>query len=184
MHPKVLSKKAWSAVRSLAREGQLERWTLAGGTALALQLGHRYSEDLDFFRAEPFDPSRLAEDLSRFGSLAIQSSARGTLHAALENVRLSFLETQAPLLFAGTPYRGLVIADPRDIAVMKIVAIGGRGSRKDFIDLFFYLQSGGTLESILALLSRRFPDVDYNDYHLLKSLVYFARTVSGPSSRA
>lgn len=183
MHPKVLSKAAWGVVRRLERGGLLEGWTLAGGTGLALQLGHRYSEDLDLFRSEPFDPARLAEELSAVGSLSIQSSSRGTLHLALDQVRLSFLETETPLLFPGTPYRGLRIADPRDIAVMKVVAIGGRGSRKDFVDLFVYLETGGTLESVLKLLRRRFPSIDYNEYHLLKSLVYFADAEEEPMPR-
>ena len=55
----------------------------------------------------------------------------------------------------GTAYRGLTVADPQDIADMKVVAIGGRGSRKDFVDLFFYLKSGGTLEGVITLLHRR-----------------------------
>ena len=67
MHPKVLSSDAWKTVRRLRSEGALESWTLAGGTALALQIGHRYSEDLDFFRGESFAPERLAVELSRIG---------------------------------------------------------------------------------------------------------------------
>ena len=72
------------------------------------------------------------------------------------------------------------MADPRDVAVMKVIAIGGRGSRKDFVDLFFYLKTGGTLEGVLTLLHRRFQGVDYNTYHLLKSLVYFADAEEEP----
>jgi len=130
-------------VRRLVRAGHAEGWTLAGGTGLALQLGHRTSEDLD----------------------------------------LSFLRAQVPLLFPGTPYRGLVIADPRDIAVMKVVAIGGRGSRKDFVDLYFFLRSGGAIETLLGLVRRRFAGVDYNEYHLLKSLVFFDDAEAEPMPR-
>ena len=56
---------------------------------------------------------------------------------------------------------------------MKLVAIGGRGSRKDFVDLYFYLRGAGGLDSVFTLLRRRFTEVDYNAYHLLKSLVFF-----------
>ena len=101
----------------------------------------------------------------------------------VEALRLSFLEAQAPLLFPSASYRGLAIADPRDIAVMKVVAVGGRGSRKDFVDLFFYLRSGGSFEDALALLRRRFSKVDYNDYHLMKSLVYFEDAEAEPMPR-
>lgn len=180
MHPKVLSSGAWKIVRSLVAGGNVDGWTLAGGTALALQLGHRYSEDLDFFRDGPFDGQQLAERLSTAGKIQIQSRSDNTLHILLNGLRISYLKAQAPFLFPGTVYRGLAIADPRDIAVMKVVAIGGRGSRKGFIDLYFLLQSGCNLQSILALVESRFTQVDYNTYHLLKSLIYFDDAESEP----
>jgi hypothetical protein len=173
LHPKVLSPEAWEVVRALREGGLLDGWILAGGTGLALQLGHRYSEDLDFFRPEPFAPESLVTDLSRHGSVTVQGRAADTLHVSIGDLRISFLRAEAPLLFPGTPYRGLVIADPRDIAVMKVIAIGGRGSRKDFVDLYFYLRGGGSLEDVFALLRQRFAEIDYNEYHLLKSLMFF-----------
>ena len=183
MTPKVLSPEAWSIVRRLVADGCLETWTLAGGTGLALQLGHRYSEDLDFFSSEAFETDALIGRLSKVGPLSIQSRSSATLHAVLESLRVSFLGMEAPLVYPGTPYRGLTLADPRDVAVMKLVAIGGRGSRKDFVDLYFYLQAGGSLESTLALARRRFQRIDYNEYHLLKSLVYFEDAETEPLPR-
>ncbi|MFQ5690361.1 MAG: nucleotidyl transferase AbiEii/AbiGii toxin family protein [Gemmatimonadota bacterium] len=183
MHPKVLSPGAWKTVRRLAAGGWLEPWTLAGGTGLALRLGHRYSEDLDLFRPEAFDSDRLAEAISEVGPVTIQSRAADTLHLRLEGLRLSFLRAKPPLLFATEPYRGLNLADPRDIAVMKVIAIGGRGSRKDFVDLYFYLRAGGSLGGIFSLLARRFPRVDYNEYHLVKSLVFFEDAETEPMPR-
>jgi hypothetical protein len=161
----------------------LTGWTLAGGTGLALQIGHRYSDDLDFFRFEPFRAQDLIRELSAFGSLAVQSRTDDTLHAVVGGIRLSFLRTQAPFLFGGAPYRGIQIADPRDIAVMKIVAIGGPGSRKDFVDLYFYLRGGGSLETAFELLRRRFTNVDYNEYQLMKSLVFFDDAEMEPMPR-
>lgn len=173
MHPKVLSKEAWRTVRQLVAEGVIDTWALAGGTGLALQLGHRYSEDLDFFRDEAFDVDAAIGRLARIGKVQVQSRTEDTLHVLLDGLRLSFLRAQAPLLFPGIAYRGLKLADPRDIAVMKMIAIGGRGSRKDFIDLYFILQGGSSIEDILGLVRHRFTNVDYNEYHLLKSLVWF-----------
>ncbi len=183
MHPKVLSPRAWKVTKRLVQSGLAEGWILAGGTGLALQLGHRISHDLDFFRAEAFEPSRLIDSLSGLGILAVQGQSEGALHVVLGGARLSFLRAQAPLVFPGTPYRGLTIADPRDIAVMKLVAIGGRGSRKDFVDLYFHLRSGGAVETLLGLLRRRFVRVDYNEYHLLKSLVFFDDAETEPMPR-
>jgi hypothetical protein len=173
MHPKVLSRQAWKTVQSLSKDGWLEDWTLAGGTGLALQLGHRYSEDLDLFSDGPFEPMGLAESLANVGRVRVQQAAAGTLHLELDGLRMSFLRTETSFLFDGTRYRGLTVADPRDIAVMKVIAIGGRGSRKDFVDLFFYLRNLGTLDQVLSLVHERFETADFNTYHLLKSLVYF-----------
>ncbi len=66
---------------------------------------------------------------------------------------------------------------------MKVIAIGGRGSRKDFVDLYFYLRSGGTLAGIFTLLDRRFARLDYNEYHLLKSLAFFDDAETEPMPR-
>jgi hypothetical protein len=183
MHPKVLSADGWRIVRTLVRAGRAEGWVLAGGTGLALQLGHRISKDLDFFRGSPFAPAELAAGLAGLGRVLVQGRSAGTLHVTLDGLRVSFLAAEAPLLFAGAPYRGLTLADPRDIAVMKVIAIGGRGSRKDFVDLYFYLRGGGSLEGIFALIHRRFAGVDYNAYHLLRSLVFFEDAETEPMPR-
>lgn len=183
MHPKVLGVEIWRTVRRLVAGGYLEGWTLAGGTGLALQFGHRVSEDLDFFRSGPFEPQTLIDRLTEVGPLGVQARAPGTLHASLGPVRISFLAAQAPLLYPGTRYRGLTVADPRDIAVMKVIAIGGRGSRKDFVDLYFFLTNGGALDTVLTLVRRRFAKIDYNEYHLLKSLVFFDDAETEPMPR-
>ena len=164
----------------MAGGGWLDSWVLAGGTGLALHLGHRYSEDLVFFRGQPFDPAESAQSLSRIGRVRVQQIAEDTLHLELTGLRVSFLRTQAPLPFPGTSYRRLTVADPRDIAVMKVIAIGGRGSRKDFIDLFFYIESGGTLAAVLSLVDQRYQEVNFNTYHLVKSLVYFTDAEEEP----
>jgi hypothetical protein len=101
----------------------------------------------------------------------------------LAGIRVSFLAAQRPMLFSSIPYRGLAIADPRDIAVMKVVAIGGRGSRKDFVDLYFFLRGGGALESIFEMIRRRFRRIDFNEYHLLRSLVFFEDAETEPMPR-
>jgi hypothetical protein len=183
MHPSVLGAEGWAVARRLVRAGRTSGWVLAGGTGLALHLGHRVSKDLNFFRPGPFDSEALASGLASVGRVVVQNRSAGTLHATLDGLRVSVLAAQAALLFPGSVYRGLVVAAPRDIAVMKLVAIGGRGSRKDFVDLFFYLRGGGSLEGIFALIRRRFAGVDYNDYHLLRSLVFFEDAETEPMPR-
>ena len=180
MHPKVLGPEAWKTVRTLRRTGLLDGWTLAGGTGLALQLGHRVSEDLDLFRPQAFESDQLLQHLASAGKVTVQDRGPSTLHVLFDDVRVSYLSTEAPLLFPGTAYRGLTLADPRDIAVMKLVAVGGRGSRKDFVDLHFFLKSGGDFASAFLWLEQRFERIDYNTYHILKSLTWFKDAESEP----
>jgi hypothetical protein len=183
MHPKVVSAEAWGIARKLVEARLTEGWVLAGGTGLALQLGHRVSEDFDFFRVGAFESEALAHALSRVAPVTVQGRSEGTLHVVLGGLRVSFLSAQVPLLFAGTPYRGLVLADPRDIAVMKVVAIGGRGSRKDFVDLYFFLRGGSSLEAVFRMIRQRFASVDFNEYHLLRALSYFEDAETEPLPR-
>ena len=183
MHPRVLGAEGWAVVRRLVRAGRTSGWVLAGGTGLALHLGHRVSKDLNFFRPGPFDSEALASGLASVGRVVVQNRSAGTLHATLDGLRVSFLAAQAALLFPGSVYRGLVVAAPRDIAVMKLVAIGGRGSRKDFVDLFFYLRGRDSLEALFEAMRRRFKGIDYNEYHLLRSLVFFEDAETEPMPR-
>jgi hypothetical protein len=183
MHPKVVGARGWTLIRKLVRRELTDGWVLAGGTGLALQLGHRLSRDFDFFGARDFDGAQLADSLSGIAAVTVLDRSAGTLHVTLAGSRLSFLKAQRPLLFPGAPYRGIVIADLRDIAVMKVLAVGGRGSRRDFVDLHFFIRSGGSLESVFGLIRRRFKGLDFNQYHLLRSLVFFDDAENEPMPR-
>lgn len=183
MNPKVLPREAWIVTRKLARAGLLESWVLAGGTGLALQLGHRISIDMSFFSITSFDSQMVRAEAAKLGRVTVQSQDADTLHLQLDGVRLSFLRSEAPFLFPPIEYRNLAIADVRDIAAMKIVAAGGRGSRKDFIDLYAYLEAGGDFGDLMEILRLRYASTTFNEVHLLKSLVYFEDAEQEPMPR-
>ncbi|MBM4132115.1 nucleotidyl transferase AbiEii/AbiGii toxin family protein [bacterium] len=183
MNPKVLPAEAWTVVRRLDRAGVLEEWILAGGTALALQLGHRVSIDLDFFRHDDFELTPLRESLADLGGLEVAAMAPGTLHCRLDGLRLTFLRSEVPFLYETTPYRGLRLADVRDIAAMKVIAVAGRGSRKDFIDLYAYLEAGASFGDLMNIVEQRYRSTEFNAMHLLRSLVYFDDAETEPMPR-
>jgi hypothetical protein len=183
MHPKVLSAPAWELVADLSSRKLLEDWTLGGGTGLALQFGHRLSADLDFFRFRPSELDHLPGRLSDIAPLEILDRAAGTLHVRVGGIRLSFLGLEVPLLHRGIHYRGFTVGDVRDIAALKLVALGGRGSRKDFIDLYFYLRQTPGLDQLFEHLERRDPGIDWNRFHLLKSLTFFEDAEQEPMPR-
>ena len=183
MNPKVLPSEAWSVVKTLEKGGMLGQWILAGGTALALQLGHRISIDLDFFTVESFDPQSLRTELTGLGALEVQAMAPDTLHVRLDGVRLSWLRSEDPFRYEPVEYRGLRLAEVRDIAAMKIVAVAGRGSKKDFVDLHAYLEAGATFSDLMRSVRERYSDTEFNEMHLLRSLVYFDDAEDEPMPR-
>jgi hypothetical protein len=175
MHEKALpsrSRKLLDSLKRLSRPA-LMGWTLAGGTGLALRVGHRFSDDFDFFRTDGIDIRGLHDSLSEVGEIETLQQAEKTLGVLLSGVKLSFFQVGDPFLFRSTPYSFFRIADARDIALMKLTAITNRGSRKDFIDLFTILQSGPTLQEYLDLLPRKYGAGRTNAYQVLMSLTYF-----------
>jgi hypothetical protein len=155
----------------LGAEEALEGTYLAGGTALALYFGHRISMDLDFFRTALDEEIVLAE-LHRRHVISVISKGRGTLHLHVEGVKVSLLEYPYPVLFPYEDFQGLPLADPRDIACMKLSAIAGRGSKRDFVDCYMLANRFG-LSPLLDLFKSKYSGIHYNLIHVMKSLTYF-----------
>ena len=142
MHQKVINAETRRLLKALVKIKRIENFYLAGGTALALQLAHRKSIDLDWFSQKEFSTSRLKKELSYLGKLKIESEDKKKLNCLLNDVRLSFFVYPYKLLFPLIDFNGVKLADERDIACMKIEAISSRGSKKDFIDLYFLIEIG------------------------------------------
>lgn len=175
MHEKALpprSRKLLDSLKRLSRPA-LRGWTLAGGTGLALRVGHRLSDDFDFFRSGGMDPRGLQDSLGVLGEIETLQQGEKTLGVLVSGVKLSFFQVGDPFLFPSTPYSFFRIADARDIALLKLTAITNRGSRKDFIDLFTILQTGPSLQEYLDLLPRKYGTGRTNAYQVLMSLTYF-----------
>lgn len=182
MHLKVLSKRAHTVHARLTFLYD-EGFVLAGGTALALQFGHRLSVDFDFFSEKDFSVPDFITRLRRIGNLEILLQDEHSLVALLDKVKLSLFRYWDRFLFPPLQQKDFLLLDPRDIALMKAVAIANRGSRKDFIDLFFLLKKTLTLQELFKLLNKKFLGVDYNFHHLLKSFVYFNDAEKEPSPK-
>jgi hypothetical protein len=155
----------------LARRG----FYLAGGTGLALHLGHRKSIDFDFFSGERLgDMLILADSLRDDGvSLVVNTVGRGTLHCSVRGIRTTILEYRyAPLKPPHHPGEfGCALASLDDIATMKLSAIAQRGSKKDFIDVYSLLMKHKSLDALLKAYCRRYHLSD--SFHVLQALTYF-----------
>ena len=171
-HPETISAAIEEDLADLDAAGVLAGFYLAGGTGLALHLGHRRSVDLDLFRQEAFSPERFVSKLQAIGSVRIRQIEPGTVHFDVRETKASLLHYAYPLLFPLHRFRTVDVADPREIACMKVSAIASRGTRRDFIDLYVAAQAHG-LGQILDWFQRKFAATPYSRVHVLKSLVYF-----------
>jgi hypothetical protein len=152
--------------------GVLDRCYLAGGTGLALRLGHRRSHDLDFFSGDPVEPETLIRRMKTLVGFALASQAPDTLHVTLQTLKVSFLAYPYPLLFPFAAFLGVNVADPRDIACMKLSAIANRGTKRDFVDLYIMAKQY-CLAQLLEWFRQKYADVNHSLTHLLKSLTWF-----------
>lgn len=150
------------------------RFYLAGGTALALQKGHRDSIDFDFFTDQPFNPTQLQQEMASLlesHTVTVTQAAPNTLGSLVDStIRLSFMTYQYPLIEPLLDSPSLKLASVLDIGCMKLSAIISRSTLKDYVDLYTILQDVN-LDTLLKATQQKFPSVDPNV--MLKALVYF-----------
>lgn len=151
----------------------LANFYLSGGTALSLQLGHRESEDLDFFSQSPFDPRLVQTELEKMGHLSDLELSENTLNGYLDGVKLQFLGYPYPLLEPLVDYGRIKLSSLLDIACTKLQTVGMRGNKKDFVDMYILLQKYPLLD-LLNKMREKYQNSEYNLPHIFKSLVYFA----------
>jgi hypothetical protein len=180
MHENILNPQQKSNLELLGKIPEIKQFYLAGGTALALQIGHRYSVDLDFFTDRKFSTSKFLKKLLAHPNCAKQSMSKGTLYVTLNNVSSSFIVYLYPLIDESISSSwGIQLASIVDIGAMKINAIGGRGYRRDFIDLYFLAQIR-PLPAIWEDFKKRYADTGLSTFHVKKSLTYFADAEKDP----
>ena len=144
---------------------------LVGGTALALQLGHRKSIDLDLFGEINFENIDKHKAFSHFRKVVQLKKSKNINIFSIDDIKVDFVNYSYPWLQNQLLLDGIRLAGIEDIAAMKLAAITGRGSRKDFIDLYFLFQKFN-LNELLDFYKKKY--FDGSEYLVLKSLTYFA----------
>lgn len=183
MRREVLTPEAAQLAPVLCKALSRFTFALAGGTGLALQLGHRVSADFDWFCRPDVFPRGLAEQLAKLGlpMQMIQDSV-DTVECLLSGVKCSFFAFGPIFAPPDLRFYDLPVAPVRDIGVMKLIAIAQRGARKDFHDLFEILKYTG-LRSVAARLRVMYVESLPNPVHLAKSLAYFDDAEGEPEPR-
>jgi hypothetical protein len=144
---------------------------LVGGTSLALQTGHRKSIDLDFFGYFDADEFEVNEEIRSLGEIRLIQKSKNIFVYLINGVKTDIVRYNYEWLEDALIVDGLKLAGKKDIAAMKLAAITGRGTKKDFIDLAFLLQEF-SLKQMLDFYAQKYPDGA--EFLVLKSLGYFA----------
>lgn len=163
--PKVLE-----LLQKLMNIDTFSKLRLVGGTSLALQIGHRQSIDLDMFGLFEVDEYELPRVLNTLGSVKLINRTKNIWVYLINDIKVDFVNY---------PYRwinelkiedNIRLAGLPDIVAMKLAAITGRGTKKDFIDLYFLLKQY-SLSEMFEFYNSKFHDA--SDMLVLKSLTYF-----------
>lgn len=155
---------------------------LAGGTGLALQIGHRKSYDLDFFIDREFEVDEVIDFLKNNFDTQLEMSDKKTIKAQIDGVRFSLFYYDYPLLSKFEKFGKINLASIKDISAMKLVAITNRGAKRDFIDIYF-ISKIEDLEKLLNYYKKKYKKVKPNIYNVLKGLVYFDDADDEPMPR-
>ena len=137
---------------------------------MALQYGHRMSVDLDFFWRINSDETDLKEQLKEVGRLSVIKESRNINVFLIDGIKVDFVNYPYLWIDEAVQKYPIVLASPQDIAAMKINAIEGRGTKKDFIDLYFLLKHY-SLQDLLNFYTQKYPE--YSLFRALMSLTYF-----------
>lgn len=157
-------------LKRLIQEPFLSKARLVGGTALALQYGHRMSVDLDFFGNIENDSQLIKNVLRNIGTLSVFKETANIKIYSVDGIKVDFVNYTYPWIDSAIEKDGLRLASPKDIAAMKINAVEGRGTKKDFIDMYFLLKHY-TLKQILTFYAEKYPE--NSQFRALMSLTYF-----------
>ena len=169
LHSQAIQSDTLDILKQLQAQAELSNTRLVGGTALALQLGHRFSIDIDLFGV--WDKTLdLCGILKRVGPVIEEHHTENVRVFNLADIKVDIVYYDYAWLTGPFETEGLRLAVPKDIAPMKLEAINNRGSRKDFVDLAFLLEQF-SLEEMLTWYRAKYPCG--SEYLVLRSLVYF-----------
>jgi len=172
---KTIHPETFALFKDLSAHREMQCFSLAGGTALSLQLGHRISLDLDFFTQKAFDSIELFDFLrdSYVATNCIQSVNSLSLNLKWQdqNIKVDIIRHNYQMLRPLQQIEDASIFSLQDIAAMKLNAIANRGSKKDFYDIHALLNIF-SIRDLLSFFEEKYPQI--NSYSVVKSMVYFA----------
>ena len=172
LHLNTIDNITFDLLKTLFSKEYLDNFALAGGTSLALQIGHRKSIDIDLFSFGESNTQEISLFLENdFTDITIRRTTPIFIFALINQVKCDFVKySNHPVLNPCFTEQGIRMYSKEDIAAMKLNAICGRGTKKDFYDIYSLLQSY-SLKEILGFYDTKYKSD--NSWMALRSLQYF-----------
>jgi hypothetical protein len=173
LQKRAVSQKLLELTKELQQVDSLKDFVLVGGTALALQIGHRTSVDIDLFTSQKIDRSKIESGLikkykNNYKRIFITEN---TITCLIRDIKIDILKYDYPYIDKVVNEEGIRIISLPDITAMKLDAITGNGSRvKDFVDIYFLLDKF-PIDKMFDFYRTKYNHSDI--YHVKKSLIYF-----------
>lgn len=176
MYWNIFDKNRYGLLKKISEVVSIDDYYMIGGTALSLQLGLRESYDFDFCVKNEFNNEILLNELKSIGNVEVIQNQKGTCDVILNGVQVSFFYYPNKVLKDFTKAEempNLKMASVLDIAVMKVVAIGGRGAKKDFFDLYNIIEKCNiTVKELVNGLKQKCGN-NINYVNIIMGLSYF-----------
>ena len=169
--PFIVNPATFQLVQQLQSQPELKEFYLVGGTALALQLGHRNSIDIDLFTENDFEHEYLVKFLGSKFSIQSTFTTKNTLLSVINTIKVDFIRHAYPFVLPPITEEGITYLSKEDIAAMKLNAISNSGKRlKDFIDVYYLLEHF-SLQQMIGFYTIKYPN--FNPLIALKAINYF-----------
>ena len=170
LHYETVDEGTLGLLKQLQSLDILSEMRLVGGTSLALQIGHRKSIDIDLFGILTVEFDILIDELKTLGEVVLLKNSKNIHSLLINDIKVDIVNYNYKWLTNKMTIDNIYFATIEDIAAMKLNAIMGRGSKKDFIDLYFILKNY-TLTTLMDFYSKKYHDGSI--FLVLKSLAYF-----------
>ncbi|SIS84643.1 nucleotidyl transferase AbiEii/AbiGii toxin family protein [Belliella pelovolcani] len=178
LHTETVQPALLELLSKIMTDPLFNEFRLVGGTSLALQIGHRQSIDIDLFGDQELEEYEISDFLSQLGKIQVLKKSKNILIYSVNGIKVDFVNYKYPWLTSVISENEFRLASKEDIGAMKLNAIAGRGSKKDFIDLYFLLNEF-SLEELIGFYRDKYQDG--SEFLVLKSLSYFADADTEPT---
>lgn len=170
-NPFIVAPKTFALIKELQALQWLKEFYLVGGTALALQLGHRNSVDIDLFTQADFNDEEILNLIKENHTVEEIFKRKNSVICLINNIKTDFIKHNYPLLLPPVTEEGITFLSKEDIAAMKLHAIIQSGKRiKDFIDIYYLLEHF-SMQQMIEFFSQKYSYT--NPMIAMKAVNYF-----------